>query len=767
MRRSLISSYLSYAFRSLLGLLVGTAVLLLSSYISTQASPGPKIDLSHTFAVTNTPTPTSTSTPTLTPESCTVWELAADFEVAPDAENPNDDACGRTGVWHYLEGAEGERNPLAYSPLEEFIENTFDIPGLQQWQATSGGSSTNSVPAIGINSADTAHTFLGVNWPSQRIRVHPSTTELVIVGWRSPVNGEVAITGGADDMDDSAGNGINWFIDKGSQNLASGSFENGGTQIFQQGDGGANLASVHVTEGEFIYFVVDPRGDYTFDSTQLDISIELLAAATPTPTPTITPTPTNTPTPTTVVIPTDTAITLRAVIPAQGRIDRVTPVEIYGTNLHPTFTYWLGTTPIPVIFIDGAHVSTKIPAGLPTGAHALLVRQGDQTVATLLHAFTVVDNLTVNDLLAEAVFLWSDPVAPRAGDVVQLGLIVQRQGGVAAVNLVQVRFEVQQAGQAPAFIAAGIVPALGVDDSASTMSVGWMAPSSDVYTLTAIIDPANQVVETDEGNNQVARTLTVLPPAADIQPPVIDSFLVNQGNGTTNNRTVALATTAHEAAGGSGLGRVMYVEMHWNGGAQAWVPVQFTTWLPYGQEHSWQLHPSPGMRYLQVWVADLVGNISAVPVKTLVSYIPSADSLLAGETRILRLFAQAGQCLRITVTPASGDPDLYVWPPGYQAGQMYWYSINGPDQPDSVELAVPTAGQYQVEVDGVTATEFGMAVTIAESCGRASTGQASTPAAKTPRPQPAVSTASEPAGTLALPEQTITASDVYLPSVSR
>lgn len=42
----------------------------------------------------------------------------------------------------------------------------------------------------------------------------------------------------------------------------------------------------------------------------------------------------------------------------------------------------------------------------------------------------------------------------------------------------------------------------------------------------------------------------------------------------------------------------MYVEMHWNGGAQAWVPVLFTDWLAYGGSHAWQMHPAPGMRYL-------------------------------------------------------------------------------------------------------------------------------------------------------------------------
>ena len=63
------------------------------------------------------------------------------------------------------------------------------------------------------------------------------------------------------------------------------------------------------------------------------------------------------------------------------------------------------------------------------------------------------------------------------------------------------------------------------------------------------------------------------------------------------------------------------------------------------------------MRYLQAWVRDLAGNISALAAKTLINYVPATDALLTGETRIFRLYAEAGQCLRVAVTPSAGDPD--------------------------------------------------------------------------------------------------------------
>jgi hypothetical protein len=286
--------------------------------------------------------------------------------------------------------------------------------------------------------------------------------------------------------------------------------------------------------------------------------------------------------------------------------------------------------------------------------------------------------------------------------------------------------------------------------------------------LTAIIDPASQVSETDETNNQITRLITVLPSASDKQPPVVDSFVVNQGSLTTDNQTVTLDSIAHDQPDGSDLGSMMYVEMHWSGGVQTWVPVQFTTWLPYGEVHTWKLHPNPGMRYLQAWVADRAGNISAAPAKTLINYVPGTDRLFAGETRVLRVYAQAGQCLYVAANPVWGDADIYVWPPGFEAEHSYWYSILGPGQSDVVEFIVPVTGQYQIEVDGVTETEFGLDVVIAKNCERVESGESTTPLlAKVLRSKPFVEMSSEPANALALPEQTFTFLRTFLPTISR
>ncbi len=487
----------------------------------------------------------------------------------------------------------------------------------------------------------------------------------------------------------------------------------------------------------------------------------------PTLTPTATLAPTGTATATATATPTSTRVrvALRSARPSHGRSDQVTGVELFGTNLSPVFTYYLGATPLSITVVDDGHISVKVPAGMAAGTYDVTVRQGDEVLATLVDGYVAIDNLTVNDLLSDPIYLWSEPAAPREGEPVALGLVVQRLGGVAVISQAAVRYTVEGPAQALLVIGTGVAANLGANESANTTSVDWLVAAGGTYTVTALIDPDNQIAETDESNNFIRRLVTVLPQAQDTQSPGIDSFVVAQGSLTTSSLTITLDTSAHDEVGGSGLGQVMYVEMHWNGGAQAWVPVQFTAWLAYDQPHTWQLHPAPGMRYLQAWVADLAGNISAGSTKALLNYVPGTDSLLAGETRILRLPMLVGQCLRIMVTPASGDPDLYVWPPSFQAGQEAWYSINDAGQPDMVDFAAPVTGDYQVEVDGLTATEFSLQVLLPTACTRLATAPSGLVATKTPRTAPVVRPADRPAGMLALPERVPPESQLYLPAV--
>jgi hypothetical protein len=110
--------------------------------------------------------------------------------------------------------------------------------------------------------------------------VHPGPAQLVVLAWHSPINGYVSVAGGVSDDDAGGGDGIQWFIDLNSTNLASGSYGNGGSQTFASGTNGANLNMVAVNVGDMLYVVIHPNGSYSYDSTCVDILVDVTSAPT-------------------------------------------------------------------------------------------------------------------------------------------------------------------------------------------------------------------------------------------------------------------------------------------------------------------------------------------------------------------------------------------------------------------------------------------------------------------------------------------------------
>jgi hypothetical protein len=94
-----------------------------------------------------------------------------------------------------------------------------------------------------------------------------------MIGWKSPFTGLVNVSGFFSDLDPTGFNGVIWSVDRVSQTLASGTIANGGpAQTF-------SLTNVAVKAGQVLYFIVDPNGDYTSDSTGLDVIVTRVAQA--------------------------------------------------------------------------------------------------------------------------------------------------------------------------------------------------------------------------------------------------------------------------------------------------------------------------------------------------------------------------------------------------------------------------------------------------------------------------------------------------------
>ena len=189
-----------------------------------------------------------------------VWNLASDFRLSPNQANPNPDQHGNTDTWSFRESATLTRNPAQYTLLPNF-------GGLCSGQAW---LSADTLPFIARSSGGPN----ACGWPAQTTMVaHPSSTQLAVVAWKSPFTGTVSIGGSVTDWDSGGGDGISWFVDRGTDSLASGQIANGGQQNLAAGTGGATLDSVAVQVGQVIYLAIDPRTNDLNDTTAFSFTI--------------------------------------------------------------------------------------------------------------------------------------------------------------------------------------------------------------------------------------------------------------------------------------------------------------------------------------------------------------------------------------------------------------------------------------------------------------------------------------------------------------
>jgi len=203
---------------------------------------------------------------------CSEWNPAKDFRMSPGHENPNRDSCGNKDVWHFLQSADFNRDPQKYSLMQNFTTDYYGNSGLHGWGGTDRGEAY----------VDGNHFIPGVfAYMGDKVNVHPSWTKLAVVGWRSPISGNVAVTGSITDLDNLCGDGVLWYIDKDNTDLASGSLNNGAFQDVQSGAVSNSLSNIPVKQGEFIYFAVHPNTSHVCDSTILDVKISQVATVEP------------------------------------------------------------------------------------------------------------------------------------------------------------------------------------------------------------------------------------------------------------------------------------------------------------------------------------------------------------------------------------------------------------------------------------------------------------------------------------------------------
>jgi hypothetical protein len=198
------------------------------------------------------------------------WKLSRDVRATNNEISFNQ---GSNGVWYFMETASLKHLPSIYSFLPDYTApctsgpDTPLVNGLACWQDAAHTIDHN--PKVGVNFTNQTQFLIStVPIPPHAVFVHPAPDRFAIVGWKSPLNAIVSVTGSFTDLDPNCGNGILWSVEKGSQRLAFGDLPNGGAQSF-------SLPSVIVSPGQVLYFIVDPKnGDYGCDTTKLDLTID-------------------------------------------------------------------------------------------------------------------------------------------------------------------------------------------------------------------------------------------------------------------------------------------------------------------------------------------------------------------------------------------------------------------------------------------------------------------------------------------------------------
>lgn len=313
------------------------------------------------------------------------------------------------------------------------------------------------------------------------------------------------------------------------------------------------------------------------------------------------------------------------------------------------------------------------------------------------------------DLLSAPERLWTESWPIRVGyQNSGVGLLVQHLGNQQTIDQVTVEFRLGSV--TGTLLGRSQTNIIGPEEIESSAKVVWEPDMPGEYTVCAIIDPDNEVEEADESNNTVCRTLTVLPLGVDVVLPEVDSFVIADDAPSTASPAVTLNVTAtdYPNPGASGLNAIKYVEYEYIYEVERWVPVQRTSWITYttaSLNYPWQLISTYGMRYMEAWVADNQGNVSATPGVDIINYLPEAtDASIAQDgIHFYCVILSQDDIFSATLTASTGDPDLYVWGPSEQLAS---YSQNVLTEVDSITFVAPNDGTYLIEVHGYQDSDY-------------------------------------------------------------
>ncbi|MBI3960815.1 MAG: PPC domain-containing protein, partial [Chloroflexi bacterium] len=182
----------------------------------------------------------------------------------------------------------------------------------------------------------------------------------------------------------------------------------------------------------------------------------------------------------------------------------------------------------------------------------------------------------------------------------------------------------------------------------------------------------------------------------------------------------------------------------------------------------WVLTPVGGSHFIQAWARDVAGNVSIYPAQDSINYSPPIEFVARNQTRIYRRTLAAGETLNAQLQPVSGDADLYIWPPDWQAGRPPWVSNLSGGAVESLSFQATVAGVYQIEVYGYSSARYQLTIQSHSGAGRSQTvvaGLGGVDPNKQALTSPSVHPGSEPPRNI--PQAAPPTYRIYLPAATR
>jgi hypothetical protein len=240
----------------------------------------------------------------------------------------------------------------------------------------------------------------------------------------------------------------------------------------------------------------------------------------------------------------------------------------------------------------------------------------------------------------------------------------------------------------------------------------WSPAVAGTYTLTLTVDPNDQILETNEGDNAVTRSDQVLTWTG---PRPVVTATVSGGLQLVVSNTVALEVQSSQSPAALFIQVYQYpATLTPTAQVVSPTPVYLKTFtnitLPLS---AWPftipaatLHPGPVV--VHIWGVTSNGPSDSPAIVTF-NYAPPAASLAAGAAHYFLLNLNQDDTAHLDLTANSGDPNLFGWRP-YNYGTPNWQGTAVGS--DSLDIAsAPFTGQYLFEIYGQTAGSYTLAFT--------------------------------------------------------